>query len=83
MQTIIEIFGIFCLYLFFILGAAVTVALLFTNLTKQTSNMFTINIQNIGGIFYINGKRLGYDTLTPEELQALDEFIREYKHTKN
>ena len=45
--------------------------------------MFTINIQNIGGIFYINGKRLGHDTLTPEELQALDEFIREYKHTKN
>ena len=44
--------------------------------------MFTINIQNIGGIFYINGKRLGHDTLTPEELQALDEFIREYKHTK-
>lgn len=45
--------------------------------------MFTINIQNIGGIFYINGKRLGHDTLLPEELQALDEFIREYKHTKN
>ena len=44
--------------------------------------MFTINIKNIGGIFYINGKRLGHDTLTPEELQALDEFIREYKHTK-
>ena len=45
--------------------------------------MFTINIQNIGGIFYINGKRLGHDTLTPEEIQALDEFIREYKHKKN
>lgn len=45
--------------------------------------MFTINIQNIGGIFYINGKRLGHDTLTPEELQALDEFIREYKQSKN
>ena len=52
------------------------------NLTKMMSNMFTINIQNIGGIFYINGKRLGHDTLTTEELQALDEFIREYKHTK-
>ena len=45
--------------------------------------MFTINIQNIGGIFFINGKRLGHDTLLPEELQALDEFIREYKQTKN
>ena len=44
--------------------------------------MFTINIQNIGGIFYINGKRLGYDTLTPEELQALDEFISENKQAK-
>ena len=53
------------------------------NLTKQTNNMFTINIQYIVGIFYINGKRLGQDALTPEELQALDEFIREYKHTKN
>ena len=29
MQTIIEIFGIFCIALFWILGAAVTVALLF------------------------------------------------------
>ena len=48
----------------------------------MTNNMFTINIQNIGGIFYINGKRLGHDTLTPEELQALDEFIREYKPSK-
>ena len=45
--------------------------------------MYTINIKNIGGIFYINGKRLGYDTLLPEELQALDEFIREYKQIKN
>ena len=45
--------------------------------------MFTINIQNIGGIFYINGKRLGHDTLTPLELQALDELIREYKQLEN
>ena len=29
MQTLIEIFGIFCICLFFMLGAAVTVALLF------------------------------------------------------
>lgn len=29
MQTLIEIFGIFCICLFFILGAAVLVALLF------------------------------------------------------
>ena len=83
MQTIIEIFGIFCICLFFILGAAVLVALLFYEFNKMTNNMFTINIQNIGGIFYINGKRLGHDTLLPEELQALDEFIREYKQTKN
>ena len=49
----------------------------------MTNNMFTINIKNIGGIFYINGKRLGHDTLTPGELQALDEFIREYKQLEN
>lgn len=29
MQTLIEIFGIFCIGLFFLLGSAVTVALLF------------------------------------------------------
>ncbi len=41
-----------------------------------------IIIENIAGIFYINGKRLGHEQLTPEELQELDEFIREFKNLK-
>ena len=45
--------------------------------------MKTIEIKNVSGIFFINGKRLGHDKLLPEELQALDEFIREYKSLKN
>ena len=40
-------------------------------------------IKNVGGIWFIctdgHAKRLGHDTLSPEELSALDEFIREYK----
>ena len=44
--------------------------------------MIKIEILNVGGIFYINGKRLGHDQLLPEELQALDEFIREFKNLK-
>ncbi len=35
MQTLIEIFGIFCIYLFWILGAAVTIALLFFEFNKN------------------------------------------------
>ena len=35
MQTIIEIFGIICIALFWILGAAVTVALLFFEFNKN------------------------------------------------
>lgn len=45
--------------------------------------MYTINIQNIGGIFYINGKRLGHDILSEAEKSAINEFIREYKQNKN
>jgi hypothetical protein len=39
----------------------------------------TVTIENIGGIFYINGKRLGTDELTRMETIAINEFIREYK----
>ena len=35
MQTLIEIFGIFCIGLFFILGAAVIVAMLFFEFNKN------------------------------------------------
>lgn len=46
--------------------------------------MISIEIKNVGGVFYINGKRLGHEQLLPEELQAMDEFIKEYKrHDKN
>lgn len=42
-----------------------------------------IEIRNVGGIWYIcaggHAKRLGHDHLTPEELAAMDEFIRDYK----
>lgn len=34
MQTLIEIFGIFCIFLFWILGASVVVALLFFEFNK-------------------------------------------------
>lgn len=40
-----------------------------------------IKIENIGGIFYVNGKRLGYDILTEMELQMINEFFKEYKQT--
>ena len=36
-------------------------------------------IENIGGVFYINGKRLGHDILSDLEKQVLNEFIKEYK----
>lgn len=39
----------------------------------------TVSIQNVGGIYYINGKRLGHDTLTEMELIMLNEFIKEYR----
>lgn len=38
-----------------------------------------IRIENIGGIWYCNGKRLGYDSLTPAEFSAINEFIKEIK----
>ena len=39
----------------------------------------TVNIENIQGIFYINGKRLGHDLLSDLERQILNDFIKEYK----
>lgn len=42
-----------------------------------------INIQNIGGLWYVNGKRLGYDSLSPAEISAINEFIKEIKDTQN
>ncbi len=44
--------------------------------------MIKLSIENIGGIFYVNGKRLGYDNLTEFEIIALNEFIKEYKNLK-
>lgn len=38
-----------------------------------------ILIKNIGGAWYINGKRLGHDVLTFAENQALNEFFVQYK----
>ncbi|WP_183147930.1 hypothetical protein [Chryseobacterium nematophagum] len=42
-----------------------------------------INIINDGGIFYINGKRLGHDILSYEEIEALNKFIQEFKNSNN
>lgn len=39
-------------------------------------------IENIGGIFYINGKRLGHDTLSEAENNFLNEFIKEIKYNQ-
>lgn len=40
-------------------------------------------IENIGGIFYINGKRLGHDILSEAEKNFLNEFIKEIKCSQN
>lgn len=40
-------------------------------------------IENIGGIFYINGKRLGHDILSEVEKNFLNEFIKEIKCSQN
>ena len=39
----------------------------------------TVKIENIQGIYYINGKRLGHDILSDLEKQILNDFIKEYK----
>lgn len=38
-----------------------------------------IEIVNNGGVWYINGKRLGHDVLSEMEKQMLNEFIKEFK----
>lgn len=43
----------------------------------------TIIIENVGGIFYINHKRLGHDKLSDMEKTALNEFIKEYKEVRS
>ncbi|MFP7656127.1 hypothetical protein [Chryseobacterium proteolyticum] len=39
----------------------------------------TVTIVNDGGVFLVNGKRLGHDPLTELEMVMLNEFIKEYK----
>ena len=41
----------------------------------------TVIIENIGGVFYVNHKRLGHDKLSDMEKVALNEFIKEYKQS--
>lgn len=38
-----------------------------------------ITIENIQGVFLINGKRLGHEELSEKEKNALNEFIKKYK----
>lgn len=45
----------------------------------MAAGIVTVKIENIGGVFYINGKRLGHDILSDLEKQVLNEFIKEYK----
>lgn len=40
----------------------------------------TVIIENVGGVWYINHKRLGHDRLSEMEITALNEFIKEYKN---
>ncbi|WP_157844189.1 hypothetical protein [Chryseobacterium sp. Leaf180] len=42
-----------------------------------------IRIENISGIWYFNAKRIGYDMITPAELSAVNEFIKEIKDLEN
>ena len=41
--------------------------------------MSLVTIQNIGCIFYINGKRLGHDKLSDYELEFINNFCKEFK----
>lgn len=40
----------------------------------------TITIINDAGVYYVNGKRLGHDTLSGKELKALNQFIKNKKN---
>jgi hypothetical protein len=42
----------------------------------------TIIVENQGGIWYVNHKRLGHDKLSEMETTALNEFIKEFKQSK-
>lgn len=41
----------------------------------------TVIIENVGGVFYVNHKRLGHDKLSEMETTALNEFIKEFKQS--
>lgn len=43
----------------------------------------TVIIENVGGVFFVNHKRLGHDKLSDMEKVALNEFIKEYKTSEN
>lgn len=43
----------------------------------------TVIIENVGGVFFVNHKRLGHDKLSDMETTALNEFIKEYKIVEN
>lgn len=45
----------------------------------MAATVVSVKIENIGGIYYINGKRLGHDLLSDLEKQILNDFIKEYK----
>ena len=45
----------------------------------MAATVVSVKIENIGGIYYINGKRLGHDPLSDLERQILNEFIKDYK----
>lgn len=49
----------------------------------MSASVVTVKIENIGGIFYINGKRLGHDILSDLERQILNDFIKKYKEKQN
>ena len=41
--------------------------------------LMVVEIKLIGGVWFVNGKRLGHDVLSFNEMQALNEFIIEFK----
>ena len=45
----------------------------------MAASVVSVKIENIGGIYYINGKRLGHDLLSDLEKQILNDFIKDYK----
>ncbi|GEJ46062.1 hypothetical protein [Chryseobacterium sp. ON_d1] len=43
----------------------------------------TVIIENVGGVFYVNHKRLGHEPLSEMETTALNEFIKEFKQSNS